>query len=498
MSFVFVKEAMRDAVIAPLDDRGLMPLERARAIVQGASEFRKGQGRMIPGAGWVLDSDILWAALMSLEDTSEFVREATRIRWFFHPRSQGNVAPLERYGEGVLPWLSTFVRPDGRFVDVPWCVRPCLMHIAREEVFELLWRATCVSDGIGDEWPGPFAADNAGDADRRSGTHFDEPGAAQPDDAANALVIDWIDRNPAVGFPALARRATHDARARLMLKSLAQSAPSETFAHVRAALGEAPARALFDATGTPAALDESCVLVTLDAGQWSEWPALYGPRPERAYHAMRLVAARSRQGERWGVVFERIEGDDFESAALVPYCFGSSVAPGPRAVDDLLPFRVVDGPEEAASPFDLEGVRVEGPRGPLVLSNAMLEAFELRPGRATADGVASSRFSLMLRAYLTAHPGAFFGDPRAAASLLGLGDDAEILVVSEAFQHCLSGLGPVSYPAAWLAPPSASPVYRSLARAVLARDGARFEPGEPNLDFRLHALADTGESRGDA
>jgi hypothetical protein len=41
------------------------------------------------------------------------------------------------------------------------------MAIGREEVLDLLWRVRCISDGTGDDWPGPFAADDPGDADRR-------------------------------------------------------------------------------------------------------------------------------------------------------------------------------------------------------------------------------------------------------------------------------------------------------------------------------------------
>jgi hypothetical protein len=126
----------------------------------------------------------------------------------------------------------------------------------------------------------------------------------------------------------------------------------------------------------------------------------------------------------------------------------------------------------------------------------MNEELDLRPGRGTAAGMTSSRFSLMLRAYLTDHPGAFWGDPHEAAALLGLGGHTEVVVVSTAFQHCVGKAGPEAYPLAWKAKPSASPVLRSLARAIVAGDASLFEPGEPDLDFRLHALAPIEEERG--
>jgi hypothetical protein len=497
MSDGFVEAAMVAGAVAPRDERGLMPLAGARALVQAAREFRKGGGRMV-GDTWVLDSDVLWAALMSLANAAEFVREATRLCWFFHPRGQDNTAPLERYGEAILPWLASFVRPDGRLVNVPWCVEPCLLAIGRAEVFALLWGVTCVSEGTGDGWPGPFAADDPGDADRRSGVDLDAPAPAAPDEDADGLVIAWLYAHPDVGFPLLARRAgPGDARARHMLKSLAQCGPSEIFDPVRDALGEEEARALFAAAGAPAALDEGCILATLNGALPDDWPALFGDAPERAYHALRLVAARAREGDGWGIVVERLEGDDLASAALRPYVYGSNVASGPLAVDEELPFSIEAGEERAPeSPFDLDGVRVDGPRGPLELRTALIAAGDLRPGWATAPGLTSTRFSLMLRAYLTAHPDAFWNDPDEAAAWLGLGEDVEVIVVSDAFQHCVGPDGPDTYPAAWRVPPGASPVFVSLARALVQRDPGRFEPGQPNLDFRLHALARVAAEHG--
>jgi hypothetical protein len=282
-----------------------------------------------------------------------------------------------------------------------------------------------------------------------------------------------------------------------MLKSLAQCGPGEVFAPVRDALGEEEARAIFAAAGAPIELDEGCILATLDAAAAEgTWPQLFGGEPALAYHALRLVAVRA-EGDGWGIVFERVEGPELGEAFLRPYCFGSSTGSGPREVEEGLPFRRVDEEERApASPFDLDGTIVEGPEGKLALSSAMNAELDLRPGWGTAAGMTSSRFSLMLRAYLAVHPGAFWGDPHEAAARLGLGEDAEVVVVSTAFQHCVGGAGPEAYPPEWTAKPSASPVIRSLARALVARDARRFEPGEPNLDFRLHALASIDEERG--
>ena len=55
--------------------------------------------------------------------------------------------------------------------------------------------------------------------------------------------------------------------------------------------------------------------------------------------------------------------------------------------------------------------------------------------------------------------------------------------------------GPGDYDAAWRVDPDASRMMESLASAVVARDGALFDAGESNLDWRRHALFEPeGES----
>ncbi len=489
----FVESSMRDAGIAPLDERGLMPLADARSFVQAATEFRKGRYHPI-GDQLVLDSDLLWAALISLEDVEEFVREATRIRWFFHPRGEDNLAAFERYGEAILPWLASFVRSDGRLVNVPWCVRPCLMRIGSEEAFDLLWSVTCISDGVGDESPGPFASDNPGDADRRSGTNLDAVAPPEADDDASGLVIEWLYSNPELGFPLIARVAKGgDARAQRILKSLAQCAPQEIFGYVKVALGESESRAIFALSDAPAELDEECITVKFSiAAEMGLWPSLFSDRPETAYHAMRLIAVRAIEGDGWGVIFERIEGASSESATVRsclygPYLNGARVAWEPN---ESLPFSYQDDAKDRReNSMELDGVHVDGPAGASDLSTSMIAERDLRPGLATAEGVTSSRFSLILRAYLSEHPEAFWREPGELVPLLVLGEDAEVLFVSETFQHCVGEAGPEVYPSAWKIRPEVSVAFRSLAKALVARDPALFEPGESNLDFRLHALA---------
>src|SRR6185295_18686336 len=102
-----VASAIRDARIQP-DARGLMDLDAARRLVAGVEVYRKGDGEMIDGT-FVLESDRVWAALLSLEDAAEFTREATRIQWAFHVRGHDNTSAVERYGAAILPWIAAAV-----------------------------------------------------------------------------------------------------------------------------------------------------------------------------------------------------------------------------------------------------------------------------------------------------------------------------------------------------------------------------------------------------
>ena len=132
-----VKESIANGGVAQLDERGLMPISEARKTLEGLTEFRRGRGQII-GGSMVWDSDRQWAALMSLENVDEFLKYAMAIEWYFHPRGNGTHAPFSRYGEGILPWLKKFLRPDGHFRNVPWCVLSCLFMIDKEEVFDLM------------------------------------------------------------------------------------------------------------------------------------------------------------------------------------------------------------------------------------------------------------------------------------------------------------------------------------------------------------------------
>lgn len=478
---------------ADLDARGLLPLERARRIVRDAAELRRGEGRMI-GGSFVLDSDILWAALLSLEDADELVREARRLVWFFHPRGHDNVWLVRRYGDGILPWLADHVDARGVLHDVPWCVRPCLLAIGTEQAGEVVLRVRARAAAERFDVPGPYAAHDPGDVDRRP-----PPIEEKDEELARA----WVTAHPDVGLRLLARQAAAgDARAGKLLAALAPARPERAFAAAKAALGEAGASRLFERSRLPRALSERAILTLLDEHAegrvdtpYMPWPTFNTDIDGRCeYHGMRLVAARARHGDGWGVVIERITGCDQDGFAVEVFRYGSEVAGGMDV--DLgrdLDVDFGDPPDEERPDdfgLDLDLRVIWGAGGPLVVSPELLETCDLRPGATTEDDSNASS-SLLLRAYLAAYPHAFWSPPAEAAAVLGLGDDPEVVVASTAFEHALGtegGAAESDHDASWCRPPSASKTYRSLASALVTRDGKRFAPGASNLDWRIHAI----------
>jgi hypothetical protein len=215
----FLDSAMRNAAV-DRDARGLMPLEAARALVASTDRFERGDP--IPGTH-VLASDRCWAALLSLADADEFVREARRLAWAFHPRGTDNLGPLERYGDGILPWLADHV-VDGALQNQPWCVRPCLLAIGGRAAFDTVLRAT-----------------------------QDVP-----------LLSAWLGRHPE-GWAWLGDAASRDEAAVAGLTELATDDPGGCFDHVAAGLGEARARALFARLALRTGPDDERVRAAIEA-----------------------------------------------------------------------------------------------------------------------------------------------------------------------------------------------------------------------------------------
>ena len=116
-----------------------MPLDEAREVLAGVSVVRRGEEREIDGI-CVHELDRVWLALLSLENAEEFCEHAIRLRWETDVRGRDNIAPYERYGDGILPWIATRVDRAGRLRNEPWCVLPCLLACGSEEAFGIAAR----------------------------------------------------------------------------------------------------------------------------------------------------------------------------------------------------------------------------------------------------------------------------------------------------------------------------------------------------------------------
>ena len=435
----------------PLDARGLVELSTARRMVCAANEFRRGEGRAIAGT-WVWDSERLWACLLSLEDAAEFVREATRIRWCFHPRAHQNLEPFERYGSDIWPWLMSFAR-SGVLHNVPWCVLPLLKRLGDEAALGLLLEFDAVVTDEG-RFPGPFSVDGPGDVDVKELV----PSRA----AAEQALLDFVTEHAELSLPILGERSARgDERAAAFLGSMEPDPVSEE--------------------SILAALDDSC-----RGGE--SWPVFFAVHPDRAYHALRLVVFTETDGNGWLVVFECLEGSYEETLCVRRYV---QTAPVQTLLDHVGGAELfVDGAWQNGAENTLLG-----PCGDLSVSDEAL--LDLEPLRSTATDAHDLHFTLLVRAYVQQNPEAFWSDADALLQAIvdegGDVDGYDVLFESSAFEHILGPAGaeydPDGIDAQWRKLPSESAVYQSLARAIVARDGDTFEPGESNLDWRLHLEA---------
>lgn len=240
---------------------GPMPLAEARALLRGVRAFVKGEPT--DGTG-PLTSDVLWDALLSLEDAAELVEVASRLDWQFHPRGFDNVELHQRYGDGIVPWLATRVDGDGVLHDRPWCVVPCLLACGSREAFALAWRVR-----------------------RVEGRKLD-------------LFTAWRTRHPRVAARELAYLALGgDARARAHLRAMGQTATPAT-------------------AGDVLALLDACAAQLLPT-RLRLWPGAGG-------RGLRAVAARA--GDDWGIAIERVEGvrlTGIFAARVGVFAYGSRV-----------------------------------------------------------------------------------------------------------------------------------------------------------------------------
>jgi len=142
-----VAAAMRVARVKRTDSRGLLPLQEARRFLASVDVFRRGKPRLVHGSR-VYESDRVWAALLSLEHADEFVRHAKRMAWEFPGRNRGDTTVLERYGNGILPWLESRLSEDAELTNVPSCVVPCLLAIATTGALELALRVHSITSEV--------------------------------------------------------------------------------------------------------------------------------------------------------------------------------------------------------------------------------------------------------------------------------------------------------------------------------------------------------------
>lgn len=251
-----VGTAMRDARLAVRDERGLMPLARARDIVASTSAFRKGGGEMKDGT-FVLESDLVWAALLSLEDDTEFVTHAKRIAWEFHVRGRDNTGPFARYGAGILPWLAHHIDEQGILRNVPWCIVPCLLAIDTRDALEVALRVNDVHELLPGQaplggGPGVFAAGAGTEAVAHEGHAFLTPTVGLD------LARRWIARH-GHGYAALAELAgAENARATELLRDRARALGSVVVEAIEAGLGRERTSAILSQLGVEVApLDPS-------------------------------------------------------------------------------------------------------------------------------------------------------------------------------------------------------------------------------------------------
>jgi hypothetical protein len=212
---------------ATLDERGLMPLAEARAILAACQRLARGDGGWVKTAAaatedlWVWDLDLTWAALLSLEHAGEAVRAFAAVRIVDPPRSAAhNRALVERYGDGAADIVLSCARSGHLAVTGSPFLRATVMALGTPAGFRLV--------------------------------AFELP----EDPEVTSLLVEWIAAHPAVGYVELARLVEgNNPDAAALLERLASPQPREAFAWIAEGLGDEAARRVFDRAAIPVELE---------------------------------------------------------------------------------------------------------------------------------------------------------------------------------------------------------------------------------------------------
>src|SRR3954470_1857678 len=133
------------------------------------------------------------------------------------------------------------------------------------------------------------------------------------------------------------------------------------------------------ALGVPEILD------VLDRSAALDWPDFWGITMTE-YHALWLIAVRSRTGDDWGIVFDSIRGSILDEALALgagvwSKVYGSRVEVGLHNVPTRWQLPLVVPEDRDQRSLHLEGLDIEGPAGRLRCADEMIARLDLRPGR---------------------------------------------------------------------------------------------------------------------
>jgi hypothetical protein len=220
----YVGAAMAETCVT-LDERGLMPLGDARAVLAECPPLARGDGRWartpVGEELWVWDLDRTWAALLSLEDAEEAVRAFAAVRMVDPPRgAANNRALVERYGDAAADIVLSCARSGPIAVTGSPFLLATVMALGSPAGFRLV--------------------------------AFELP----EDPEVTSLLVEWIAAHPAVGYVELARLVEgNNPHAAALLERLAAPQAREVFAWIANGLGDEAARRVFERVAIPVELE---------------------------------------------------------------------------------------------------------------------------------------------------------------------------------------------------------------------------------------------------